>query len=144
MDPLPFRDEQPDLVAASPRLSGGADADSSSGVRRHVAFADLGRFLKPGDLLVVNTSATLLAAVDEARAGGAQLMVHFSTELDDGTWVVELRTPTGPILDARTAGGHRSSRRLGAGRGRPGDRRRHHGRAGPGIGCAAGLLGRSQ
>jgi S-adenosylmethionine:tRNA ribosyltransferase-isomerase len=28
-------------------------------------------------------------------------MVHFSTELDDGTWVVELRTPTGPILDAR-------------------------------------------
>jgi S-adenosylmethionine:tRNA ribosyltransferase-isomerase len=71
-------------------------ADSTS--VEHGIFADLGNYLRPGDLLVVNTSATLPAAVDATRAG---VVVHFSTELDDGSWVVELRSATGPILDAR-------------------------------------------
>ena len=61
----------------------------------HANFADLPRFLAPGDLLVVNTSATLPAAVDGERLGppgeGAQVTVHFSTPLEDGTWVAELR-----------------------------------------------------
>jgi S-adenosylmethionine:tRNA ribosyltransferase-isomerase len=58
----------------------------------HHAFADLPGLLAPGDLLVVNTSATLPAAVRPAK-----LAVHFSTPLDgpDGIWLVELRRRTG-------------------------------------------------
>ncbi|SNS92485.1 S-adenosylmethionine:tRNA ribosyltransferase-isomerase [Streptosporangium subroseum] len=52
----------------------------------HRTFADLPGLLEPGDLLVVNNSATLPAAVRLDR-----LAVHFSTEREDGTWLVELR-----------------------------------------------------
>lgn len=54
-------------------------------------FGDLVRFLTAGDVLVVNTSGTLAAAVDGHRADGRPVTVHFSTPLDDGCWVVELR-----------------------------------------------------
>lgn len=62
----------------------------------HTTFRNLGHFLSPGDLLVVNTSATFSAAVDgelrEQRSGAHHpVTVHFSTPLDDGTWLVELR-----------------------------------------------------
>jgi S-adenosylmethionine:tRNA ribosyltransferase-isomerase len=69
----------------------------------HVRFRELGGFLEPGDLVVVNTSATLPAAVDAMRRGRRPAAVHFSTELDDGSWVVELRLPdgSGPMLDGR-------------------------------------------
>jgi S-adenosylmethionine:tRNA ribosyltransferase-isomerase len=66
---------------------------------RHARFSELGQFLSAGDLVVVNTSATLAAAVDGNRAG-AGVAVHFSTELDDGDWVVEVRPAgesTGPV-----------------------------------------------
>lgn len=68
----------------------------------HDVFRDLASHLRPGDLLVVNTSATLPAALDGAWAGG-RVTVHLSTRLDDRTWVVELRRPDGhgPILTAR-------------------------------------------
>jgi S-adenosylmethionine:tRNA ribosyltransferase-isomerase len=59
----------------------------------HARFADLPRFLSPGDLLVVNTSATVAAAVDGLRVGGEPVAVHVSGTLDDGTWLVELRQP---------------------------------------------------
>jgi S-adenosylmethionine:tRNA ribosyltransferase-isomerase len=68
----------------------------------HAHFADLTSFLDPGDLVVVNNSGTLPAAVDGYR-GSAQVTVHFSTQLDDKSWVVELRPPgqaTGSIADA--------------------------------------------
>jgi S-adenosylmethionine:tRNA ribosyltransferase-isomerase len=57
----------------------------------HARFTDLARFLAPGDLLIINTSATMAAAVDGRRANGRPVTVHFSTPLDDGTWLVELR-----------------------------------------------------
>jgi S-adenosylmethionine:tRNA ribosyltransferase-isomerase len=72
----------------------------------HTRFDRIGEHLWPGDLLLVNTSATLAAAVDGSwitRSGVAPVVVHFSTALDDGTWVVELRTAVGPMLDG-TAG----------------------------------------
>jgi S-adenosylmethionine:tRNA ribosyltransferase-isomerase len=58
---------------------------------RHHRFSDLPALLDPGDVLVVNTSATLPAAV--AVCGGT-LTVHFSTERPDGAWLVELRRNT--------------------------------------------------
>lgn len=58
----------------------------------HHAFGELPRLLRAGDLLVVNTSQTLAAAVD-GRIGHARVVVHFSTRGDDGRWAVELRDP---------------------------------------------------
>ncbi|MBQ0889018.1 S-adenosylmethionine:tRNA ribosyltransferase-isomerase [Streptomyces sp. RM72] len=60
----------------------------------HHAFAELPGLLRAGDLLVVNTSPTLAAAVD-GRVGHARVVVHFSTRGDDGRWAVELREPDG-------------------------------------------------
>jgi S-adenosylmethionine:tRNA ribosyltransferase-isomerase len=72
----------------------------------HARFPDLPSYLRPGDLLVVNNSATLAAAVDGRRADGTPVTVHFATALDDGAWVVELRPygrATGPVTDAYEA-----------------------------------------
>ncbi|MEU2270460.1 S-adenosylmethionine:tRNA ribosyltransferase-isomerase [Streptomyces olindensis] len=60
----------------------------------HHRFSELPRLLRAGDLLVVNTSATLAAAVD-GWIGHARVVVHFSTRGDDGRWAVELREPDG-------------------------------------------------
>jgi len=61
----------------------------------HGRFRDLPRFLAPGDLLVVNTSATLPAAVPATRADGAELELRLSTPAPgrdpDRYWIVELR-----------------------------------------------------
>lgn len=65
---------------------------------QHLTFRDLPSVLDPGDLIVVNDSATLAAAVD---VQGSDLTVHFSTEQPDGWWVVELREDQQPYADAR-------------------------------------------
>ncbi|RJL20394.1 S-adenosylmethionine:tRNA ribosyltransferase-isomerase [Bailinhaonella thermotolerans] len=66
---------------------------------RHLRFRDLPDVLAPGDVLVVNNSATLPAAVRLDK-----IAVHFSTELDDGDWLVELRRLT-PAATEPYAGG---------------------------------------
>ena len=60
----------------------------------HHAFTELPDILLPGDLLVVNNSATLPAAVAVAAASPAPgpLTVHFSTAMPAGDWLVELRS----------------------------------------------------
>jgi S-adenosylmethionine:tRNA ribosyltransferase-isomerase len=57
----------------------------------HSRFRELPRFLEAGDLLVVNTSATIPAAL-EARLDGRRIELRLSTPSRDGTWLVELRT----------------------------------------------------
>jgi len=70
-------------------------AGTPGGVTHH-RFAELPDLLRPGDLLVVNTSATLPAAVRLDR-----LALHFSGPLPPGsadagdTWLVELRLREG-------------------------------------------------
>ena len=59
----------------------------------HARFAKIGDYLHPGDLLVVNNSATLPAAVDGDRAG-QPITVHFSTARGEHLWVVEFRPTT--------------------------------------------------
>jgi len=69
---------------------------------RETAFGELAQHLAPGDLVVVNTSATLPAALDGTRSAGREVVVHLATALDDGTWVVEVRPPGpsfGPVTD---------------------------------------------
>ncbi|HEX8005902.1 MAG TPA: S-adenosylmethionine:tRNA ribosyltransferase-isomerase [Trebonia sp.] len=87
------------LEAAGPPEARGVPRDgvrmlvsrAASGTVAHHRFTDLPRLLLPGDLLVVNTSRTLPAAV----LADAGLAVHFSTGLPDGAWLVELRIPRG-------------------------------------------------
>jgi S-adenosylmethionine:tRNA ribosyltransferase-isomerase len=62
--------------------------DIATGEIGHHRFTDLPDLLRPGDVLVVNTSGTLPAAVPVV---GRPLTVHFSTETDDGGWLVEVR-----------------------------------------------------
>ncbi|WP_405966981.1 S-adenosylmethionine:tRNA ribosyltransferase-isomerase [Streptomyces sp. NBC_00015] len=70
----------------------------------HHGFRELPCLLRAGDLLVVNTSPTLAAAVD-GRVGHARVVVHFSTRGDDGRWAVELREPDGKGTTRARAGG---------------------------------------
>ncbi len=75
----------------------------------HRLFAALPELLAPGDLLVVNVSATLPAALPARRADGSAVRVHFATRaprLDQRWRVVELRSADG----ARPVRGHREQR----------------------------------
>jgi S-adenosylmethionine:tRNA ribosyltransferase-isomerase len=74
---------------------------SEPGRISHHRFTDLPVLLRAGDLLVVNTSATMPAAVSVAGAG---LAVHFSTELPSGRWLVELRRVAGRATEPYPAG----------------------------------------
>jgi S-adenosylmethionine:tRNA ribosyltransferase-isomerase len=59
----------------------------------HARFAELPELLDPGDLLVINTSATLPAAVP-VRGPDSGLRLHLSAPLPDdaqGAWLAELR-----------------------------------------------------
>ena len=82
----------------------------------HSRFRDLGDFLEAGDVLVINTSGTMNAAISaERELDSTALELHLSTRLPANLWVVELRcltdTATEPFLNAtvgetlRLAGG---------------------------------------
>ena len=61
----------------------------------HTRFRDLPAFLRAGDVLVINTSGTLPAALHAERADGTPLELHLSTRLPGGLWSVEARLPAG-------------------------------------------------
>jgi S-adenosylmethionine:tRNA ribosyltransferase-isomerase len=72
----------------------------------HARARDLPHHLRAGDVLVVNTSATLPAALAARREDGVQLRLHLSAPCGgDGRWVVELRDG-----DARFDGGRAGER----------------------------------
>ncbi|WP_228564386.1 S-adenosylmethionine:tRNA ribosyltransferase-isomerase [Catenulispora rubra] len=98
-----------DLLARKPAEARGLDRD---GVRllvargrgaddpevSHYVFADLPDVLEPGDLLVVNNSGTLPAALDAVVLdSGVPVVLHVSTGTpqDPDAWIVELRRPMG-------------------------------------------------
>ncbi|HEX8769001.1 MAG TPA: S-adenosylmethionine:tRNA ribosyltransferase-isomerase [Jatrophihabitans sp.] len=78
--------------------------DEGGGVRlTHTRFRKLGRHLTAGDLIVVNTSKTIAGEVDGTADGGWPVVLHVASPLEDGSWVVELRTApdaTRPVLHA--------------------------------------------
>ncbi len=57
----------------------------------HARFAGLADVLEPGDLVVVNTAGTRAAAVDALVEGHGSSVLHVSTELPGGLWMVEPR-----------------------------------------------------
>jgi S-adenosylmethionine:tRNA ribosyltransferase-isomerase len=89
----------PELEAHEPAEKRGRSRDDvrlmiSSGDGseiRHARFADLPRFLSAGDLLVLNTTATLPAALRARRENGEEIALHYSTSLPGGLAVVEPR-----------------------------------------------------
>jgi S-adenosylmethionine:tRNA ribosyltransferase-isomerase len=66
----------------------------------HTRFPRFPAFLCPGDVLVVNTSATINAALGAMRPDGERIALHFSQRMPDDRWVVEIRRGTGPLRDA--------------------------------------------
>ena len=90
-------------AAAPPQVRDGIRllVASADGIT-HTRFDRLADFLEPGDLVVVNTSATLAAAVDGVRGDDTPVTLHFASALDDGSWVIEIRprgVADGPLAD---------------------------------------------
>ncbi|HEX7300521.1 MAG TPA: S-adenosylmethionine:tRNA ribosyltransferase-isomerase [Solirubrobacteraceae bacterium] len=70
----------------------------------HARARDLPDFLVPGDLVVINTSATMPSALPARRADGAALELRLSTPLPGARadrWVVELRAGNEPFSGGR-------------------------------------------
>jgi S-adenosylmethionine:tRNA ribosyltransferase-isomerase len=67
----------------------GAQANTDAVI--HTKFHDLQNFLEAGDVLVINTSGTLPAALPTTRNDGTKLELHLSTHLPGDLWTVELR-----------------------------------------------------
>jgi S-adenosylmethionine:tRNA ribosyltransferase-isomerase len=89
-------DRPPELSATVPPEERGISRD---GVRllvsdpsgdRHAHFLDLPSLLDPGDVLVVNESATLPASLP-ARGPVGDFLLNFSTNYGNGIWVAEPR-----------------------------------------------------
>lgn len=66
-------------------------ASRSTGALSHARFRDLPEFLRPGDLVVINTSGVLAAALTGLTPTGERIDVHLSTKLTTDRWVVEFR-----------------------------------------------------
>jgi S-adenosylmethionine:tRNA ribosyltransferase-isomerase len=104
----------PELEARQPaelRGSGRDDvrlmvSDREGGNIAHARFRDLPRFLRRGDLLVLNTTATLPAALRARRENGEEFALHYSTTLPGGLAVVEPRHPAQPEILSLPGGGH--------------------------------------
>jgi S-adenosylmethionine:tRNA ribosyltransferase-isomerase len=91
------------LEATAPPEARGLDRDEvrlmvarrNSGHIEHARFRDLPRYLGSGDLLVVNTSMTMPAALAATREDGTELTLHVATQAPhmpgERWWVVELR-----------------------------------------------------
>ena len=102
-----FRTADESTAAAPPEIRGSSRDDVRLLVARpdglaHHGFHDLPEQLEPGDLVVVNNSATVNGEIDAVR-DGVPIVLHAAGRLDDDSWVVELRTApdaSAPILDA--------------------------------------------
>src|SRR5215469_12557923 len=97
---------RPELEAHEPPEARGAGRDDvrllvsrtgAAELSEH-AFAELPELLLPGDLVVVNNSATIPAAVPvlPVPAEAGPFTVHFSTAMPTGDWLVELRSGNEP------------------------------------------------
>ncbi|MBV9943396.1 MAG: S-adenosylmethionine:tRNA ribosyltransferase-isomerase [Solirubrobacterales bacterium] len=123
MSALAF-DLEPALEAHEPPEARGVPRDGvrllvahrDDGSIEHAAFRDLPALLEPGDVVVVNVSGTVPAAVPARRQSGTPVRVHFATRaphLEDVWRVVEIRSADG-VRPARLPAGERLDLRGGA------------------------------
>jgi S-adenosylmethionine:tRNA ribosyltransferase-isomerase len=102
LDSLDF-ELPPELEAAEPPEARGLSRDEvrlmvsyrDSDQVVHSSFRDLGDFLEAGDVLVINTSGTMNAALAAEREDGTPLELHLSTRLPADVWLVEPRYSNG-------------------------------------------------
>lgn len=89
----------PSLEAGEPPEARGLSRDDvrlmvsryGNNTVRHVAFRDLPEYLEPGDVLVINTSGTMNAALSATRGDGTPFELRLSTHLPADLWIVEPR-----------------------------------------------------
>ncbi|HMC21287.1 MAG TPA: S-adenosylmethionine:tRNA ribosyltransferase-isomerase [Thermoanaerobaculia bacterium] len=89
----------PELEAREPAELRGSGRDDvrlmvshrQTGDVAHAHFRELPAFLRAGDLLVLNTTATLPAALRARRENGEEIALHYSTSLPGDLAVVEPR-----------------------------------------------------
>ena len=92
----------PELEASEPPEARGLARDqvrlmvSHYGTDRviHDHFRDIACHLQAGDVLVINTSGTMNAAIPATRSDGTALELHLSTRLPADLWSVEVRRPS--------------------------------------------------
>lgn len=92
----------PDLEASEPPEARGLARDEvrlmvsyrATDQIVHTQFRELPEFLNAGDVVVINTSATINAALEATRVDGTALELHLSTHLPADLWIVELRQPS--------------------------------------------------
>jgi S-adenosylmethionine:tRNA ribosyltransferase-isomerase len=110
-------DAKAETVAPAPAEARGISREDvrllvgSRGGVTHARFRDLPDHLRAGDLVVVNDSATIPGEVDGTWLGHGPVVLHLATPLDDGTWVVEVRTAVDAsraVLDAQPGDRFRS------------------------------------
>lgn len=93
----------PELEAGEPPEARGLSRDEvrlmvsyRSGDRvEHTQFRHLPDYLVAGDVVVINTSGTMKAALNASRTDGTPLELHLSTHLPADLWVVEVRQADG-------------------------------------------------
>ena len=95
-------------IAPAPAEARGAARDAvrllvaESGGIGHATFRDLPQHLRAGDVVVVNNSATVAGEIDAVGPRGPAVL-HLATPLDDGSWILEVRTApdaSRSVLDA--------------------------------------------
>lgn len=94
----------PEREAAEPPEARGLARDAvrlmvtyaDGAAAEHTVFNNLPAYLEAGDVLVINTSGTLMAALQATRADGTPFVLHLSTQVSAGLWIAELRLPDGP------------------------------------------------
>ncbi len=104
----------PELEATAPAEARGSTRDGvrlmvserATNAITHTRFDQLDRHVRPGDVLVINTSGTLPAALPGHRADGQPIRVHLSTHLPGDIWLIELRQlthkSTAPLRSAQS------------------------------------------
>ena len=89
-------------IATHPREADGQRRDDArllvslgDDTPEHARFRDLAHFVEPGDLFVVNDSGMRNGAIDATLHDGSPVVVHVSTALPGGLWMIEVRTKVG-------------------------------------------------
>jgi len=106
MNPDEFHFDLPDAQIAQQPL---ADRSASrllcvspdDGACRDLRFTDLGRLLKPGDLLVMNDTKVIPARLSGRKASGGRVEMLLERQLDTDHALVQLRANRAPVAGGR-------------------------------------------
>lgn len=83
-----------ELIAREPVESQGVDRDQSRllvidrarGALNHHRFSDIGRYIAPGDVLVINDSRVINSLLPGTTPDGAEVTLNIFSQCPDGSW----------------------------------------------------------